>query len=161
MVFRHVEQLEIEAVVLDLRALDGLEAHAGEYGQEILKDDVHRVQAAGNALRAGQRHVDGLAAQAEVLFARAQRGGGFVDGRFELLAGFVDDAAYGGALLGGHLAHAAQYGGQLALFAQHAHAQLLKGVRVLNGFQFLDDVLSDGFELILHGCGTPFTMSEH
>ena len=150
MVLRDVQQLEVVVVVFDFGALDRLEAHAGEDVEQVIEDDVHRVERAGRALDARQRDVQRLGGQAGFLFEGTQLFGALVQRGLQTGAGLVDDLAHLRALLGGQLAHAAQNAGQFALLAQHAHAQLFQGGGILDLLELLHHAFADGFQLILH-----------
>ena len=58
MVRRHVERFEVVVVVLDLRALEDLVAHAAEDVLDLLAHPHQRMDAARGMLASGQRDVD-------------------------------------------------------------------------------------------------------
>ena len=58
--------------------------------------------------------------------ARCQLFGTFGDGVFNGRAGLIDHLTHLGPLFRAQFAHAPQYGGKLALFAQYAHADVLQ-----------------------------------
>ena len=69
-VLRQVEQLEVVVVVLDLRTLDDLVAHADKDLDHALERDVHRMKRTRAALRTRQGHVNRLGVQPRA-FSRA------------------------------------------------------------------------------------------
>ena len=130
MVLGDVQKLEVVVVKLHLGALHRLVAHAHEDVHHLLQGDVHRMQGARAALRAGQGHVDGLGLKPRGLFPLEQLG----QARLHLLldggADLVDHLTHLRPLLRGQLAHAPQKARQLALLAQDRHPDLLQALAV-------------------------------
>ena len=105
---RVVQRGEVEPVVLDLRAVAHVEAHAAEDLLDALPRQADGVQPALPARAAGQRHVQCLGLQLALQLGIGQRLAARVEGRFDGLLGLVDGGATGLLLVhaqGGHAFH--------------------------------------------------------
>ena len=155
MVFRQVQQLEVERIQLHLRAFRHVEAHAGEHVDHFVLHLVQRMHRArfGEGTRLG--HVDGFARELHFALGGAQRAAALVDHRADALAGGVDERAHLRALFGAELAHAAQKLRQAALFALKLHAQRLQRGGVVGLFQRFARFGHDLANLILHDSPPP------
>ena len=124
---RVVQRGEVVVVELDLGALGHREAQAQEHVLDLAPGLGDQVQAPGAGRRiAGQRHVDGVAAQPVVQLRGLQRRRALGQQRLQRHLDLVAALAHRAALLGRQVLDRAQHGGQLGLAAQQAHAQLLQ-----------------------------------
>ena len=155
MVLGQVQKLEVVVVILHLRALHHLVAHAHEDVHHLRKRDVHRVQRAGAASGAGQGHVDGLRLQARGLFLGGQLPGALLQFFLQRGAHVVHQLAHLRPLLRRQLAHAAQKAGQFALLAQHGHADLLQRGAGLGLVDVHEHPLADFPKHLFHPIFTP------
>ena len=132
-VFRGIEGGEVVPVGLDLAPAFYLVTQPGEDVGDLTDDVGDQMLAADGLGAARQGYVHGAGGHgslqlgaAQLALARLERG---LDG----LAHLVDHASHGGALLFGHVAHAAQRRRERTLLAQHAYAQILEARRVGRG----------------------------
>ena len=150
MVLRHVQQLEIVMIIFHLGALDHLVAHAHKDVHHAIERDIHRVQRTGTPLRPGHRHIHRLGSQPRFLLARLKLRRALVQRFLKRLAHIVHQLTHLRPLLRRQLTHAAQQPRQLALLAQHAHANLLQAAGAPGLAQFRHYALSDLSQLLLH-----------
>ena len=152
-VLGQVQKFEVVVVVFHLRAFHHFVTHAHKDVHHLVHGLVQGIHGAGGTGLAGQRHVDGLRRQPGFLFRPSQLFGTLGDGVFNGRAGLIDHLTHLGPLFRTQFAHAPQYGGKLALFAQYAHANVLQlrgNIRLLyirqhplaNLFQHILQVLS-------------------
>ena len=136
-VLGQVHQLEVVVIQLHLRAFHHVKAHAGEALDQLVHHQRDGVLAAhlGQGARLGD--VDGLGLEGGGALGGADAGLGLVHAVGEPLAHLVDLRAHFGAVLRGQLAHALEQRGQLALFAQHPHAQVFQGRGAVQRLQLL------------------------
>ena len=82
----------------------------------------------GAALFAGERHVERFVAEFFLHGGLGERGPAALEAQLELGAHAVGELTHDGPLLRRELAHLLEDGGELALFAEVLHAQLLQGL---------------------------------
>ena len=132
-----VELGEVIVRQLDLGTVEYLKAHADENVLYLVKDVVHGVLVTHAVRLARKRHVHGLALELELHELFREVCLALVNGALYIRAQLVGELPHGGALLGGELAHLAQYRCQLTLLAEIFNAQRFQNlniVAVANGF---------------------------
>ena len=149
-VLREIEQLEVVVVVLDLRALDHVKAHAGEHVDQLILHEGDRVHAAQRRVLARFGDVDGLACELLFLLELFDFAVQRVELRGELFAHLVDHLAGLRAHVRGELAHRAQQHRQVALLAQQLQAQRVKTGLVADRFERSGGLFLDFAQLLLH-----------
>jgi hypothetical protein len=122
-----VEGGEVVVLVLDLGALEDLEAQPDEDVLELAADLGDQVQVTGRERRvAGQRDVDSILGEAPVELGLLERGAALGDQLLQPHAHRVGGLSHGAALLGRQLADRAQRRRQLGLPPEVADAQVLE-----------------------------------
>ena len=122
-----VEPVEIQLGQLHLGAVQNGEAHAHKDVLNLVQGDIHGVLVALLDGLAGDGDVDGLGLQPLLQGGGGQLLGGELNGLLQDRPDLVGQGSHGGPLLGGQLAHLLQNGGELPLFAQILHPQLVQG----------------------------------
>ena len=121
-----VEAVEVQLGQLDFGAVQHGEAHAHKDVLDLVQGAVHGVLVALPGRFAGDGDVDGLGLQPGFQGGGGQLLGGGFDGLLQGGADLVGQGPHGGPLLGGQLAHLLEDGGELPLFAQVLHPQLVQ-----------------------------------
>ena len=155
MVGRSVQRLEIVIARLHLGALRHRVAQAQEDLGYLVDDAVDEMARADLLGTTRQRHVHGRRVDGRSQLGGLERRLALGERRLHLHAHLVHSLAHLGALLLGHLPHAAQVACERAGFAQHGHAHLVERGGVAR--------LRDGGQRplaqrrhVLHDCHTPF-----
>ena len=149
-VLGQVEQLEVVVVVLDLRALHHVKAHASEHVDELVLHEGDRVHAAQRRVLARLGDVDRLARELLLLLELFDSAVERVELRGQLFAHLVDHLTGLRAHVRGELAHRAQQHRQIALLAQQLEAQCVKAGLVADRLQRGGGFLLDFAQLLLH-----------
>ena len=145
-----VERLEVVVVLLDLRPLEHVEAHAREDVDQLLLDEGDGVDGTAARELRGHGHVDLFARVAcgELLFFQ------LLLARCELLlrpgAHVADQLARGGALFGRDVAHPLGQRGDGARLAEILHLQFKQLLARRNALHALADLAADAFDLLFH-----------
>ena len=149
-VFGDVQCLKVVVVVLHLRALGNVKAHAHKDVLDFVQNDGQRVLVADLGQGAGHGHIQGFLSQPLLLGCLFDLCGLVGDGVLNVLANFVCQLADHRALLSRQLAHLLQNSGQLALFAQVLNTGFFQLFGAVKGGQCFFGGPADLFQLCFH-----------
>ena len=145
---RGVQGVKAMELVLDFRAIRQREPHAAQNADGLVPDDGQRMQASQRegTRRQGQIHAgNGLPVRPGLDFHQlgVQRFG-------NRLAGVVEQLAYGGLFLSGHVLHARLGQGQFPFFAEDGDAGVFHAAPVRHLGDARQSVPLNAYDLFLH-----------